>query len=512
MKYTSEYYLQKAEQNTPPLFYSTAQAEKTVRIEEDSNAFFGYAATPAGAPPEVVRTGDSFVLDFERHCVGRLSFRVWDDGRYIDAPVRLKLKFGEVPYEIARDHSTYHGSLCPSWLTEEIINVDMIGTVSLPRRYSFRYLEVTVVATPRPTRLSEFTVVCETSADESKLTPLPAGTDSQLVEIDRVAAATLRDCMQSAYEDGPKRDRRLWSGDLYLQALTDQVLFDNSMLARRCLYLFAACEEENRYLPGCLYQYPTLSFDYEMDISDYAMLFCTALADYYAHTKDAETAKDLFPVVKRQMQISIDSMDENGVITPPKSWNGGFIDWAPKLQHITPVQGVMLYALRRLIPLAEALGETETATLWKQSAARATKAAQTVLFSKEKDAFVNAYDQHQYSVQAQAWMILGGVIGGEDGKRVLTKALQSADSVKPVTPYMNHYLVAAMLELGMKDEALAHIKGYWGEMVKHGADTFWEVFVKGQPDVSPYNDVSMHSFCHAWSCSASYFIRKYFLA
>jgi hypothetical protein len=76
---------------------------------------------------------------------------------------------------------------------------------------------------------------------------------------------------------------------------------------------------------------------------------------------------------------------------------------------------------------------------------------------------------------------------------------------------MNHYLTAAMLELGMKDEALAHIKGYWGEMLKHGADTFWEVFVKGQPDVSPYNDVSMHSFCHAWSCSASYFIRKYFI-
>ncbi len=511
MKYTSEYYLQKAEQNTPPLFHQAVQTNRIVTICEDERAFFGYTATDAGKHPEVVQTGDSFVLDFGRHCVGRLSFRVWDNGRYIDAPVRLKLKFGEVPFEIAHDHSTYHGSLCPSWLIEEIINVDMIGTVSLPRRYSFRYLEVTVLATPRPTRLSEFTVECETSADESKLKPLPDGTDSELVAIDRVAAATLRDCMQSAYEDGPKRDRRLWSGDLYLQALTDQCLFDNSMLARRCLYLFAACEEENRYLPGCLYQYPTLSFDHVMDITDYAMLYCTALADYYVHTKDAETAKDLFPVVKRQMQIAIDSLDQNNVICPPESWNGGFIDWAPNLQHVTAVQGVMLYALERLIPLANALGENDIAKSWQTAHARVTKGAREHLYCTARKAFINAYDKEQYSVQAQVWMILGGIVDGEDGKRILTEALAASDSVKPVTPFMNHYLVAAMLKLGMKDEALTHIKSYWGEMVKYGADTFWEVFVKDRPDVSPYNDVSMHSFCHAWSCSASYFIRNYFV-
>lgn len=511
MKYTSEYYLQKAEANTPPLFYETVTSDTAVEIVEDTSAFFSCAANNAGTIPAVVKTGDRFVVDFGRHCVGRLSFHVCDDGRYIDAPVRLKLRFAEVPYELYRDHASYHGGLCASWLMEEIINVDMIGTVSLPRRYSFRYLEVTVVATPRPTRLSEFTVVCETSADVSKYQPLPANTDPELVAIDRVAAATLRDCMQSAYEDGPKRDRRLWSGDLYLQALTDQVLFDNSMLARRCLYLFAACEEENLFLPGCLYQYPTLSFDHTMDISDYAMLYCTALADYYAHTKDADTAKDLFPVVKRQMQFAIDSLGEDGVIIPPKSWEGGFIDWAPNLKHVTAVQGVMLYALHRLIPLACSLGEEDTAQLWQSTEVRVKESAQKLLFNVEKNAFINRFDKDQYSVQAQVWMILGGVIDGEAGRSVLRQALQSKESIKPVTPYMNHYLTAAMLELGMKDEALAHIKGYWGEMVKHGADTFWEVFVKGQPDVSPYNDVSMHSFCHAWSCSASYFIRKYFI-
>ena len=46
------------------------------------------------------------------------------------------------------------------------------------------------------------------------LPPLPAGVPEDLRRIDEVAAATLRDCMQTTFKDGPRRDRRLWTGDL----------------------------------------------------------------------------------------------------------------------------------------------------------------------------------------------------------------------------------------------------------------------------------------------------------
>ena len=46
-------------------------------------------------------------------------------------------------------------------------------------------------------------------------------------------------------------------------------------------------------------------------------------------------------------------------------------------------------------------------------------------------------------------------------------------------------------------------------MAQLGADTFWEVFVPENLDVSPYGDSIINSFCHAWSCTPSYFIRKY---
>ena len=108
-------------------------------------------------------------------------------------------------------------------------------------------------------------------------------------------------------------------------------------------------------------------------------------------------------------------------------------------------------------------------------------------------------------------MILGGVISGEEGKRVLRKSLNSPDSLKPVTPYMHHYVVEAMITLGMMEEALDYIKSYWGSMIKNGADTFWEAYDPMDPELSPYDDPIMNSFCHAWSCSPSYLIRKYFV-
>ena len=64
---------------------------------------------------------------------------------------------------------------------------------------------------------------------------------------------------------------------------------------------------------------------------------------------------------------------------------------------------------------------------------------------------------------------------------------------------------------GMYAEALEYIKSYWGCMLRDGADTFWEAYAIGNPTLSPYNDPLMNSFCHAWSCSPSYFIRKYFI-
>ncbi|MBO5070926.1 MAG: cellobiose phosphorylase [Roseburia sp.] len=504
------YYLKKAKDNMPDCAGGTRYSDDIVELIADERAHLGVGVKPLGKNRESFVTGDRFVLDFGEHCVGILSFQLTHVQSYLDAPVCLRLKFGEIPYEIDTDFKNHRGELISSWLSEEIIYVDFPGKVTLPRRYAFRYLEVEILKTRQPVKLTDFAVHKSTSADERKMQPLPAGTDPLLVSIDSVAAKTLAECMQEVYEDGPKRDHRLWIGDLRLQALTDSCLFQNHKLVKHCLYLFAACQKDGQYLPGCLYDKPELFYDEGMGITDYALLYAVTLCDYYTYSKDMETTLDLYPVAKKQVELAASLHDEKGIITFLDGWSS-FIDWAEGLKTTTAVEGVYLYTLEKMAELAEAIGKKEDAGEYRAALQKTRECAYKNLFDPQKNTFCNVYDNNQYSVQAQVWMILGGVVEGEEAWTILTQCLSNDDYIQPVTPYMHHYVVEAMIRIGRMEEALDYIKNYWGGMVQAGADTFWEVYVPGNPTLTPYGNLLLHSWCHAWSCSPAYFIRTYFV-
>jgi hypothetical protein len=81
--------------------------------------------------------------------------------------------------------------------------------------------------------------------------------------------------------------------------------------------------------------------------------------------------------------------------------------------------------------------------------------------------------------------------------------------VYPGAPYLYHYVIEAMIQCGLNQEAKDLMINYWGDMVKKGADTFWEVYDPKDDFLSPYNFFPVNSYCHAWSCTPVYFIRKY---
>lgn len=477
-------YLKKAEENFPALF------------TEDIHAL---------CDKKFLCSGDHFVIDLRNHYVGYFSFVLGYTDMYPDAPVRLCVKFCESREELDADFSAYHGSLCPSWLQEEIINVDTVGGYKMPRRYAARYIKITVLYTPREITLSNFVFTAVTSADQSRLLQAEIA-DEALRAIDNVSVNTLKNCMQRFFEDGPKRDRRLWTGDLRLEALTNYYTYQQTDIVRRCLYLFAAADcNDAGFLPGYIYENPEFVSGYWF-LRDYAVLFVVSLCDYYQHTGDAETFLDIYPVAKKQMEAAHRTADENGILVIFDKQDA-FIDWNDALEKTTAFNGVYLYALDSLCKTLDLLAH-EDADLYRARYESARDAALRHLYNEKENSFANAYDGHQISVHAAVWMILGGVIGGERGWEALQAVLQNGESVRPVTPYMNHYLVESMMKLGRPQEAMDYIKGFWGLMVEQGADTFYEVFVPGQPDISPYGDKMINSMCHAWSCTPAYFIRK----
>ncbi len=478
------HYLSKADENLPPL-YSTV-------------------ITPNVQPAELGR-GDTLTIDLGDHFVGYLSFRMWYVDQYIDAPVKLAIRFAETRQELEDDYNDYRGRLCQSWLQEETVHIDFPGEYRMPRRYAARYVRITVLHTPKRLSLSDFSFEAVSSARMSDLAPFPIA-DAELAAIDRVAVNTLKNCMQRVFEDGPKRDRRLWIGDLRLEALAGYYTFDNPALVRRCLYLFAASERnEYGFMPGFVYENPVFASG-RWYLIDYSMMYVCSLCDYYRHTGDEETFRDLFAVARSLLDAVDATADENGLATT----RGGdvFVDWCPGLLKGSALEGIYLYTLGEWCDVLESLGYAEAA-LYRKRLADGRAAARRLLYDGQKCAFINRRDQFQYSVHTAVWMVLGGVVEGSEARRILLDAVRSPQSVKPFTPYMHHYTVDALIKVGAVDEAEAYVRSIWGGMIRRGADTFFEVYVPDDPDFSPYGDRKINSMCHAWSCTATYFIRKY---
>ena len=73
-------------------------------------------------------------------------------------------------------------------------------------------------------------------------------------------------------------------------------------------------------------------------------------------------------------------------------------------------------------------------------------------------------------------MILAEAVSGEEGAEILDRLVELKPEKGMVSPYMNHHFVEALLMCGKKDQAMEYMKYYWGGMISHGADTFWELY------------------------------------
>ena len=504
-----------AERLKPKLNRTSVSPTGIVKMVADSAEFLRWRVervSPIEALSErLLRRGDSAVVDFGRHLTGYFSFSITGEGRGVDSPARLKLTFGEVPAEVAQPLDPYHGGLSRAWLQDEVINIDVLpAIVEMPRRYAFRYVKLEIVDTSPnyAVRIGQMKATALSSAGADP-PPLPETVPALLRQIDRVSIATLRDCMQTVFEDGPKRDRRLWIGDLRLQALTNYATFRSNDLVKRCLHLFAAFPREDGLVPACVFEDPEPHRGHEY-IIDYAALYAAAVLDYAKATGDWNTAVDLWPAVRKQMDLLSAYVGPNGIFAaPPRSWV--FIDWSDSLDRAAAMHGVFVFSLRRAVGLARHCGAESDAAAYEQLIARMTAAARSAFHDPSQRVFVSG-PKRQVSWASQAWMALSGIATNEEAAQAFRAIAVQTDAVRPGAPYLYHYVAEAMLRCGLKQEARQLVETYWGGMVKAGADTFWEVYDPANADLSPYGSTLVNSYCHAWSCTPAYLLRSLDLA
>ncbi|RDW59419.1 hypothetical protein BP6252_12506 [Coleophoma cylindrospora] len=503
-------FAQTAEDLKPILHEWIDRPLSVVEFGPDADAFFGCKAVSTGTADEISSKlygrGEQLIVDFGSHRVGYLSFHLGVEGVNIDAPARLRITFGEVPYDVTESLHPCYTWISTSWLPDEVINVDWLpADIAMPRRYAFRYVKFEVIDTSAKykVRFADIHVRAVSAVSPAAVrcvAPLPTD-NADLTAIDRISQLTLRNCMQTVFEDGPRRDRRLWLGDLRLQALTNYCTFQDYRLVKRCLYMFAALPRDDGSLPACIFEKPKLSAasDY---IVDYDALFGPTVYDYTVASGDVETAMELWPTIIGSMQKALSHLDLDGKFCSDatKSWK--FLDWSEGLDTNAGMHGLILFCCREIDKLALLIAKPAPFT----SIVKRMTAAAASFYDPALRVFTSGPDR-QISWSSQAWLALAGAMDPATCLAAIQIAMANPQAVKPLTPYAYHHVAESLARCGGEDECLKLVLEYWGGMANAGADTFWECFDKNDSRKSPYGDCHNNSYCHAWSCTPSYLLR-----
>ena len=225
VRVTNEDFVKKAEACTPELLKTVVRPVSIVDIVKTEEVY-----------PEVhkkdeiknlsgyhLAKGDKICLDFGDHQVGYVTLKLNSVGSPQDAPAFFRLKFGEIAKEMTEDSADYDGWISRSWIQEEFIHIDVLpAELKLPRRYAFRYMEIEAIDTSMKWQMVVEDVFCTSVSSVRMEDVKPVESEDEMIRrLDRVSLRTLQNCMQTVFEDGPKRDRRLWLGDLRLQALAN---------------------------------------------------------------------------------------------------------------------------------------------------------------------------------------------------------------------------------------------------------------------------------------------------
>ena len=333
--------------------------------------------------------------------------------------------------------------------------------------------------------------------------------DPLLNQIDLVSRKTLKECMQDVFEDGPKRDRRMWLGDLRLQARANYYTFKNYDLAKRCMYIFAGLLFNEGKLSACVFTEPEMEPD-DTYLLDYALFFSSVLLDYYEATDDLETLRDLYDVAIDQIRIAMTQLNEKNVVEDLGDAFWCFLDWGDGLNKQAGATAVLIYCIRYGIRLAKILDKQEDISWLEEKQAMLKEAAVKEFWDEALGMFVSGPDC-QASWATQIWMILARVFDKETNCKLIHHVMEVNPRIRMVTPYMYHHYIDALIRCDEKELALEEMKRYWGEMIRDGADTFWELYNPYNREESPYGSSMVNSYCHAWSCTPTYFLRKFYM-
>ena len=299
---------------------------------------------------------------------------------------------------------------------------------------------------------------------------------------------TIRVCSEDAYVDCATRERTEWLADGYAVAYrTTRVAFagpspggpprygDPRLLRSMLRHIGQSLQPDGRLKA----HHPSDRWDIHGYIEDYSCLWVRALREYHDHTGDLEPARELWPALTAQLQWFLDRRTTSGLVQARE-----FVYFGnPLLYQVcegATLNAFVCAALRDAALLAEPLGRSNQATLYRQAADALQRALNSRLWDNARGTYFGSLTQGKPTppaAHAALCCLHFGLVPPEREPLVRRWLLDNYRKESFGYPYTYQYLLEEIFRAdtaATDREALDLIRERWKGMAECETRTVWE--------------------------------------
>lgn len=433
---------------------------------------------------KIGKNGGYIILDFGKEMCGGiriLTTNVSDKKNGVNVRIRFGESLTECSAELGEKNATNDHN------PRDVYRLIVFASDISVGETGFRFVRIDF---PEGYEVGIKTIVCENRILRLKKVNGYKGTDKTVNKIFDVAKRTLDLCASGEFIwDGIKRDRLVWSGDLYVEILSLTYLYG------RVKQIETTLDFERTHAK---FQGKWISM-----LTTYDLWWAACVAENYEQTGSVKfTEKQLDYVTTVVSQIN-ELVDDDGTM----HYVDYFFEWNTRDTNEEQIGArfISIFAINKIITLLKAFK-------------REVKTAEKL---REKLIKFEMPSLKRKQVIALKYFAFGTLTDEEYGKLI-------DGGAKGFSTFMSYFVLKAIASRD-KSVAITLMKEYFSAMIEKGATTFWEDFdmdwvdgssridcypKKGEKDIhGDYGKYCYagfrHSLCHAWSSGVIKFIAEY---
>ncbi|MGC9455408.1 MAG: hypothetical protein ACP5HU_11190 [Phycisphaerae bacterium] len=355
----------------------------------------------------------------------------------------------------------------------------------------FRYLEVSVHTADEPLELTALT--CRfTGFPLSREAKISVPGRDDIAAIGDIDWRTIRLCAHETFFDCPHYEQCQFVGDSRIQAIYHYLVADEDRLARKCLRDFHVARTADGLVPS-----RTPSRRCQL-IPTFSLLWICMLGDFLRYRGDREFVGSLLPLGREILQWFLSRRRSDGLL--------GLVPYAPFIDWTKPFDcgnapqdadgGSAILSLltagacKAQADLENQCGLADAAGLYRDNAEEMISAVGQKCLDADTGMVADTAGGGSYSVHAQVFAVLFGLLDADAGRRALEAALGDEQVTQIGTLYFQYYLAQALRRVGA-GERFHRMLDAWRGMLTQGLTTWPESLHEPRSD------------CHAWSVTAS---------